>query len=161
AFDQSQNIVFQELQAAAQRGVFASSSAPCPCPGFEDFGKEASEDKNNIAPRVGFTYDTKADGDLVIRGGAGRYYDFAYTNANILFAVIGAQSSFGQIYLNNNSAGIRNTDGSLYQVGQPLPPNQLTNISAPLPSQAASPLIKQPYTDQANLGFSKKLGKDF
>jgi hypothetical protein len=161
AFDQSQNIIFQELQAAAQRGVFSSTSAPCPCPGFEDFGKESAEDKNNIAPRVGFTYDTKADGDLVIRGGAGRYYDFAYTNANILFAVIGAQSSFGQIYLNNNSAGIRNSDGTLYQVGQPLPPNQLTNVSAPLPSHAASPLIKQPYTDQANLGFSKKLGKDF
>jgi hypothetical protein len=27
----------------------------------------------------------------------------------------------------NNTAGIRNADGSLFQVGQPLPPNQLTN----------------------------------
>ncbi len=160
AFDQSQNIVYQELVAAAQRGVFSGNSAPCPCPGFEDFGKEPAEDKNNIAPRVGFTYDAKADGDLIVRGGAGRYYDFAYTNANILFAVIGAQSSFGQIYLNNNSAGIRNPDGTLYQVGQPLPPNQLTNVSAPLPSHAASPIIKQPYTDQANFGFSKKIGND-
>jgi len=161
AFDQSQNILYQELTAAAQKGVFSSSGLPCPCPGFEDFGKTPQEDKNNIAPRVGFTYDTKADGSLVLRGGYGRYYDFAYTNANILFAVIGAQSSFGQVYLNTDSSGIRNANGTLYQVGQPLPANQLTTASSPLPSHAASPRIKQPYTDQANVGFSKTLGGNY
>jgi hypothetical protein len=103
----------------------------------------------------------KGDGNFVLRGGVGRYYDFAYTNANILFAVIGAQSSFGAIYLNNNTAGIRNADGSLYQVGQPLPANQLTNLSAPIPSHVATPRPLQPYTDQANLGFSKVLGRGF
>ena len=161
AFDQSKNIIFADLQAAAARGLFSAGSAVCPCPGFEDFGKDPAEDKNNIAPRVGFTYDVKADGSLVARGGVGRYYDFGYTNANILFAVIGAQSSFGQVYSNTNSSGVRNADGSLYQVGQPLPPNQLTNVSAPLPSHAASPRITQPYTDQANLGFSKQLGRHY
>jgi hypothetical protein len=161
AFDQTNNIIFSELQAAAKAGVFKSSGLPCPCIGFEDFGKEPAEDKNNIAPRVGFTYDAKADGNLVFRGGLGRYYDFAYTNANILFAVIGAQSSFGQVYNNQNSAGIRNADGSLYQVGQPVPPNQLVGATKPLPSHAATPLVKQPFTDQANLGFSKALGKQY
>jgi carboxypeptidase family protein/TonB-dependent receptor-like protein len=161
AFDQSQNILYQELTAAAQKGVFNSSGLPCPCPGFEDFGKTPAEDKNNIAPRLGFTYDTKADGSFVLRGGYGRYYDFAYTNANILFAVIGAQSSFGQVYLNTDSSGVKNANGTLYQVGQPLPPNQLTTASNPLPSHAASPRIKQPYTDQANFGFSKTLGRNY
>jgi hypothetical protein len=161
AFDQSKNIIFSELQAAAKRGVFTSSGLPCPCIGFEDFGKDPAEDKNNIAPRAGFTYDHNADGTLVFRGGVGRYYDFAYTNANILFAVIGAQSSFGNVYNVNNTAGIRNADGSLFQVGQPLPANQLTGATAPLPSHAATPLPKQPYTDQANFGFSKALGKDY
>ena len=160
AFDQSKNIIFSELTAAAKAGVFKSSGLPCPCIGLEDFGKEAKEDTNNIAPRAGFTYDHKADGTLVFRGGLGRYYDFAYTNANILFAVIGAQSSFGQVYSNTNSAGIRNADGSFYQVGQPLPPNQLVATN-PLPSHAATPLVKQPYTDQANFGFSKALGKSY
>lgn len=161
AFDQSKNIIFAELQAAAKAGVFKSAGFPCPCVGFEDFGKEPAEDKNNIAPRAGFTYDANADGSLVVRGGVGRYYDFAYTNANILFAVIGAQSSFGTVYSHTNSSGIRNADGSFYQIGQPLPPNQLANASAPLPSHAATPLVKQPYTDQANFGFSKALGKDY
>ncbi len=161
AIDQSQNVIFSELQAAAAAGVFGRSGLPCPCPGFEDFGKSSEEDKNNFAPRVGFTYDTKADGTLILRGGAGRYYDYGYTNANILFAAVGAQSSFGQVYLNTNTSGVRNADGSLYQVGQPLPPNQLTNVTRPLPSQAASPRIKQPYTDQANVGFSKKIGRSY
>ena len=161
AFDQSKNIIFAELQAAAKAGVLKSSGLPCPCIGFEDFGKDPAEDKNNIAPRAGFTYDSKADGSLVFRGGVGRYYDFAYTNANILFAVIGAQSSFGQVYNVQNSTGIRNADGSFYQVGQPLPANQLAGASAPLPSHVATPRPLQPFTDQANFGFSKALGKDY
>jgi hypothetical protein len=161
AFDQDANILYSELRAAAQAGVFNASGLPCPCMGFEDFGKDPAEDKNNIAPRVGFSYDLKGDGDMLIRGGAGRYYDFAYTNANILFAVIGAQSSFGQVYSNTNSAGVRNADGSLYQVGQQLPPNQLTNVTTPLPSHAATPQPVQPYTDQANLGFAKRLGNGY
>jgi carboxypeptidase family protein/TonB-dependent receptor-like protein len=158
AFDQDANIVFAELQAAARAGVFESAGLPCPCPGFEDFGKSSEEDKDNIAPRLGFTYDLKGDGTSLFRGGYGRYYDFAYTNANILFAVVGAQSSFGQVYLNNDGDGIKNPDGSFFNVGQPLPPNQLVDATAPIPSHAASPRIKQPYTDQFNLGFSKELG---
>jgi hypothetical protein len=158
AFDQDANIIFSELQAAGRAGLFQSSGLPCPCPGFEDFGKEPAEDKNNIAPRLGFTYDLKGDGRFLLRGGFGRYYDFAYTNANILFAVVGAQSSFGTIYQNNDTTGIKNADGSLHQVGQPLPPNELASASAPLPSHAASPRIKQPYQDQANLGIAYDLG---
>jgi carboxypeptidase family protein/TonB-dependent receptor-like protein len=156
AFDQDDNPFFAQLQAAGAAGHLAGQV------GYEDFGLEPKEDTNNIAPRVGFTYDVRGDSDLVLRGGVGRYYDFAYTNANILFAAIGAQSAFGGVYSNTNSTGILNADGSFYQVGQPLPPNQLpSNLTKPNPSHAASPRIKQPYTDQANLGFAKNLGNGF
>jgi TonB dependent receptor-like, beta-barrel len=161
AFDQTNNIIFSELQAAGEAGVFERSGLPCPCPGLDEFGQTPAEDKNNIAARVGFTYDASGNGKFVFRGGYGRYYDYAYTNANILFAVVGAQSSFGTVYLNNDGDGIKNADGSFYQVGQPLPPNQLGNATAPLPSHAASPRIKQPYTDQFNLGFSRDLGAGY
>ena len=103
---------------------------------------------------------SRATASCVLRGGAGRYYDFAYTNANILFAVIGAQSSFGQIYSHTNSSGIRNADGTLLPGGPAAAaPTSSAPSPTPLPSHAASPLIKQPYTDQANLGFAKALGK--
>jgi Carboxypeptidase regulatory-like domain/TonB dependent receptor len=32
-------------------------------------------DRNNFAPRFGFAYQPKADGDLVVRGGIGMFYD--------------------------------------------------------------------------------------
>ncbi len=32
-------------------------------------------DRNNIAPRIGFAYQPTAKGDLVLRGGAGVFYD--------------------------------------------------------------------------------------
>ncbi|HEY3121287.1 MAG TPA: hypothetical protein VGL15_11730, partial [Vicinamibacteria bacterium] len=41
------------------------------------------------------------------------------------------------------------------------PPNQITNLTTPIPSHVATPRPKQPYTDQANLGFAKTLGKDY
>jgi hypothetical protein len=155
AFDQSDSILFQELQAAGAAGRLDGII------GLEDFGLEPEEDKNNIAPRAGFTLDTKGDGQLVLRGGLGRYYDFAYTNANILFAVASAQVPHGTIYSYDDQAGIRNPDGSLFRPGQPLPPNQIRSTARPSFNHAASPRIKQPYTDQANLGFSKALGKEF
>lgn len=155
AFDQDDSVLYQEVQAAARAGQLAGVI------GMEDFGVEPKEDTNNWAPRAGFTYDANADGRFVLRGGAGRYYDFAYTNANILFAVISAQSAFGQVYQHDNQQGIRNANGTLFNVGDPLPPNQLTNLTRPSFNHVATPLPKQPYTDQANLGFSKALGSSY
>jgi hypothetical protein len=155
AFDESQSILFQELQAAGRAGLLQGAL------GMEDFGLEKKEDRNNIAPRTGFTWDSKGDGRLVIRGGLGRYYDFAYTNANILFAVASAQVPHGTIYSHSDQSGIKNADGSFFKVGDPLPPNQIRSLSRPSFNHAASPRIKQPYTDQANLGFSLALGKQY
>ena len=132
-------------------------------PGFEDFGKESKEDKNNIAPRAGFTLRrARATARFVVRGGVGRYYDFAYTNANILFAVCGAQSSFGQVYLEHQQppASATPTGASSRSASRCRRTSSRTEPS-PLPSHVASPRIKQPYTDQANLGFSKALGKSY
>jgi TonB-dependent receptor-like protein len=155
AFDQSANRIFNDLQAAGRAGLLAGA------PGFEDFGADPKEDKNNIAPRAGFIYDAKGDGSFVIRGGAGRYYDFPYTNATLLFPIIDSQSSFGEIYFASNSGGLRNPDGTFFQVGQPLPPNEAVIDPSNAATNAYTPLPRQPYTDQVNLGFSVGLGKNF
>jgi hypothetical protein len=155
AFDQSRNRVFRDLQDAARAGKLVGVQ------GLEDFGHQMTEDENNVAPRVGFTYDARGDGRLVFRGGYGRYYDFAYTNSYVLLPVIGTQSAYGLVYFNADSTGIRNADGTFYQVGQPLPPNQAVVNTENGATDVASPLIRQPYTDQVNLGFSLALGKDY
>jgi hypothetical protein len=112
-------------------------------------------DDDNIAPRIGFTYDLKGDGAHLLRGGYGTFYDFPYTNATILFPTGAVLSAFGTVYNHNNPNGIRNPDGSFFQPGQPLPPNQITSPTLePAPNEVASPTLATPYSDQLSLGYS-------
>jgi hypothetical protein len=122
---------------------------------FRDFNGVLDEDDDNIAPRLGFAFDVKGDGRHVVRGGYGTYFDFPYTNATILFPAIAVQSLFGTIYSHSNPDGIRNADGSFFQPGQPLPPNQLANpdLGAAV-NEVASPTLATPYSDQISLGYS-------
>jgi len=118
-------------------------------------GGKLKNDTNNWAPRLGFTYDLRGDAKNILRGGAGRYFDFPYTNATILFPAVAVQSTYGQSYSNHNGAGIRNPDGTFFQPGQPLPPNQQTGGTAVnTPNEVASPTLATPYSDQISLGYS-------
>ena len=118
-------------------------------------GGKLENDTNNFGPRIGFTYDLNADATKIVRGGYGRYYDFPYTNATILFPAAAVQSNYGVIYNNHElaaGAGIKNANGSLFQIGQPLPPNQGGAVQAP--NEVASPTLATPYSDQLSLGYS-------
>jgi hypothetical protein len=118
-------------------------------------GGKLSNDTNNWAPRLGFTWDVNGNGKHLLRGGVGRYYDFPYTNATILFPALAVQSAgFGAVYNANNPNGLRNADGSFYRVGQPLPPNQLPGAAIPPENDVASPTLATPYSDQISLGYS-------
>jgi hypothetical protein len=121
-----------------------------------------SNDKNNYAPRLGFSWDMTGHGTRVLRGGVGRFYDFPYTNATILFPASDVQSVFGTVYQNTNPSGIKNADGSFWHPGQPLPPNQAPPLTRPTPTNIASPTItKVPYSDQISLGYSWELSPSF
>jgi hypothetical protein len=120
-------------------------------------GGVLENDRNNIGPRLGFTYDLLGDTRHIVRGGWGIYYDFPYTNATILFPSMAVQSNFGQSYFHNNPNGIRNADGSLWRPGQPLPPNQLTSAGRPLPTEVASPTLATPESRQLSLGYSTEV----
>jgi hypothetical protein len=122
---------------------------------FRNFDGVLDEDDDNIAPRLGFVYDLKGDGRHLVRGGYGTYFDFPYTNATILFPAIAVQALYGPIYRHADPAGIRNPDGSFFQPGQPLPPNQLDNPElGGVVNEVASPTLATPYSDQASLGYS-------
>jgi len=118
-------------------------------------GGVLKNDKSDFAPRLGFVWDTGGDGKRLLRGGWGIYYDFPYTNATILFPATAVQSNYGIVYEVTNQHGIRNADGTFFQPGQPLPPNQLPGANIPPPNEVAAPNITNtPRSYQGSLGYS-------
>jgi hypothetical protein len=146
--DQRSNPIWQELSTQTQ---FHESY-------LQDFqnggGGKLKNDRKDFAPRLGFTFDARGDGRHVVRGGWGLYYDFPYTNATILFPATAVQSNFGVVYEVTDPTGIKNPNGSFFQPGQPLPPNQLPAAAIPPPNEVASPTLKTPRSSQASLGYS-------
>jgi hypothetical protein len=153
--DQSRIPNFIALTGAAAAGRFNGVA------GFEEFGKATGEDYNNWQPRVGAVYDLRGDGRDVIRAGWGVYYDFGYTNANILFPGLSVQGGSGVIFSATNTAGIRNPDGSFFAVGQPI--SNVASLNEVNPngpfysSNVAAPGIEQPWTSQTSAGWSHEL----
>jgi outer membrane receptor protein involved in Fe transport len=122
---------------------------------FQGASDKLSNRTNNWGPRLGFTWDMRGDSQRIIRGGVGRFYDFPYTNATLLFPASAVQSNYGVVYSNTNPTGIKNPDGSFFHPGQPLPPNQLPSAAVPPPNEVASPTItKVPFSDQISAGYS-------
>ena len=146
---------FDKLQAAGQSGLFNGVV------GFQEWGPSSKEDYNNIQPRIGIAWDVFGTGRDLFRAGWGIYYDFGYTNANILFPGLSAQGGSGVIFTVTNSAGIKNPDGSFYTYGQPVSniasQNQVNPAGPFFSSNVAVPRVKQPFTNQYSVGWSHEL----
>jgi outer membrane receptor protein involved in Fe transport len=147
--DQRSNPIWQTL----------SSQTTYNFPSLQPFlggkGGQLHNDTTDFAPRLGFTWDTQGDGKHLLRGGWGIYYDFPYVNSTILFPATAVQSNYGVVYHNSNPAGIKNPDGSFFQPGQPLPPNQQPAANIPPPNEVAAPnLADTPRSYQGSLGYS-------
>jgi outer membrane receptor protein involved in Fe transport len=153
--DQTSVTNFNVLTGAAAAGRFNG------VPGFEEFGRARGEDTNNWQPRVGAVYDLFGSGKDIVRAGWGIYYDFGFTNANILFPGLSAQGGSGTVFSVNNTAGIRNQDGSFFAVGQPISniasQNEVNPAGPFFSTNVAAPGIKQPFTSQISAGWSHEL----
>ncbi len=155
AIDQTGVTNFDKLQAAGQAGTFNGVV------GFQEWGPSSREDYNNIQPRIGIAWDVFGNGRDLFRTGWGIYYDFGYTNANILFPGLSAQGGSGVIFTVTNSAGIKNPDGSFFTYGQPISnissQNQVNPAGPFFSSNVAVPRVKQPFTQQFSVGWSHEL----
>jgi outer membrane receptor protein involved in Fe transport len=156
--DQSKNPNFVKFQAAGAAGQFAGIK------GLENFGKSPQEDGNNWQPRVGVAWDVRGNGKDLVRAGWGVYQDVGYTNANVLFPASDASGSFGAIFQADVASGIRNPDGSFFQVGQPLSniasQNTVNPANLPLYGQVLDPRLQMPYTRQTSVGWSHELTRE-
>jgi hypothetical protein len=157
-FDQSKNPNFVKVQAAAKAGLLSGIV------GLENFGLDPQSDRNNIQPRVGGTYDVTGTGKDIVRAGWGVYTDFGYTNSNVLQAALDASGNrFGAVFSATSPTGLKNPDGTFYQVGQPLANLASQNQSAagaPLLGFWVDPRLQQPYQLQTNVGWSHELASN-
>ena len=153
-YDQSTNPNFVKIQAAGAAGLLSGIK------GMRTSAR-APNDTNNWQPRVGLAWDLRGDGRDVIRAGWGIYMDMAYTNSNGLFAAFDAQGAFGTVLNVLEQSGIRNPDGSFYQIGQPVSniasQNQADPNSLPLFGQWTDPRLQMPYTRQLAVGWSHEI----
>jgi len=129
-------------------------------------GNNRHPDWNNIAPRIGFSYDLNADRRTVFFGGYGRFYD------RTLFRSAAEEQLLSQF---QHGTLLFSRDG-LPRNGQPtiqFNPAFLTpaGFQALLASLATNPLapgtselrvipndLQTPYTDQFSIGIRQKLG---
>ena len=127
AFDQDKNIIFAELQAAAQRGRVPARRAALPLPGLRGLrpGAEGGHEQHLAAGRLHLRRQGRRPASSSAAASAATTTSPTPTRTSCSRWSAPSRPS-ARSTRTTTRAGIRNTDGTLYQVGQPLPPNQLT-----------------------------------
>jgi len=120
-------------------------------------------------PRIGFAWDPTGSGKHVIRGGYGIAFDQVFQNLT-LFALQQANPTIYQTLLQRVSdKGPRDTGGAQGQLATfrfgvdplPAPPPGIGNIEAGAFGRINDPRIRDPYTQQASIGWAWQFHPDF
>ena len=121
-----------------------------------------NQDTNNFGPRVGFAYDVRGTGKLVVRGGFGVMYDRIYNNlfenirfnppffADVNFGFFGSGAPAGALALPGfyQVPFVANSNGSLLGTAFKASPRHMDqNLVAP-------------YYEQAHFGIQYEIAKD-
>ena len=129
-------------------------------------GRLPQDDNKDFSPRVGFAYSLTASGRHVIRGGFGLYYGQTFENIP-LFMLQQVNATLFATVLDITSAGPGDPNADLvpgtnkllsqWRYGvDPLPPipPPPTNLTAGSVGRLMDPFYHNPYTEQANFGYS-------
>jgi outer membrane receptor protein involved in Fe transport len=129
-------------------------------------GHNRKDPGNQIAPRLGFSYDLNADQRHVVFGGAGRSYD------RNVFGILQHETNKANLYV--PSVGFQDPTSRIGCTGPAdtsqtcIPWNTSYSTAAGLQSIAPSPFgemhlinnhLKAPYSDQFSVGMRNKLGE--
>jgi outer membrane receptor protein involved in Fe transport len=120
-----------------------------------------TDDRNNLAPRLGFAWDVTGDGSTIVRGGAGLFYDQYYMYITRRFLLEGVDAKLRTYRFTYDAQGNPTTPGA------PVFPNSL----ATLPVGATENIrdyvylpadeLLNPYNVQFSLGLQRKLFDDW
>lgn len=117
--------------------------------------KPVPNDRNNIAPRLGVTWDPTGSGRTVVRGGYGIYYD--QVNTSTLRTIVGGYPGFvaGQ-FANDSRSGARIPNDFF-----PNLPTQTFPASVGAAFRVASDSAESPFTHQMTAGATRQLGTNY
>jgi hypothetical protein len=153
ALDQTANPLFNFLATRDVPAFAQDRFLQAPIRG----GATLENDADNIQPRAGFAYDLRGDSRTILRGGAGIYTGFPNGVTTKAFPSIPLHGRFGPVYSHVNQTGIRNANGSLFRVGDPLPPNQIVNLTLPVFDEIAAPNLEIPESHQYALALAHEI----
>ncbi len=117
------------------------------------FPSQKSQDWKDIGPRVGVAWDVAGDGKTVVRAGYGLYYDELFQNVTLyeywsdvrqpVNFLSPSPAPFTAAFYAANRDAVRNSLIDPKFTGQRI--------------QLLSPNLKQPYSHEANVGFSREI----
>lgn len=117
--------------------------------------KPVPNDKNNLAPRLGMTWDPWSDGRMVVRGGYGIYYD--QINTTTLRGVVAGYPGFITTQIANDSRSGARIPNDFF----PNVPTQTFPASVGSAFRIASDSAESPYSHQFTAGTTRQLGTDY
>jgi hypothetical protein len=115
-------------------------------------------------PRFGFAYDPKGDGNTVIRGGYGIFYDQVFQNLT-LFSLTQSTSEIYQTVVDLGNTSVGNGQLANFVFGTtPLPtPGSSDNTSLGFGAfgRINDPNMEDPYVQKFSIGFEKRFGRNY
>jgi hypothetical protein len=151
-YDLDRNMMDEkEFEMNATRQILAKIGDPN--------GRSPKTPKNNVSPRVGFAYDLSGNGQRVLRGGGGVYFDQYNTAASAGDITSQSKRPLNALAtLDNSAIGVGELANFRLMV-DPLPPQPTEGNRLPLNSQGQwiSPDIVSARTYQAHVGYAHTL----
>lgn len=117
--------------------------------------KAAPNDLNNIAPRLGLTWDPMSNGRTVVRGGYGIYYD--QINTTTMRGVVAGYPGFITTQFANDSRSGALIPNDFF----PNVPTRTFPESVGAAFRIASPDAEAPYAHQMTAGATRQLGTNY
>jgi hypothetical protein len=129
---------------------------------YAGFPKTPTKD---ISPRVGFAYDLRGDGQRVLRGGYGLYFDGTGINTHYNVFIQNHRPFSIDTFLTNTAIGVGELANYRYGIDPPpATPPAINDLTAGFPRGRSAggywidPNIVDPRTHQFHLGYSHELG---
>jgi hypothetical protein len=117
--------------------------------------KGAPNDLNNIAPRLGLTWDPMSNGRTVVRAGYGIYYD--QINTTTMRGIVAGYPGFITTQIANDSRSGARIPNDFF----PRIPTQTFPESVGTAFRVASPNAEAPYSHQITAGTTRQIGTNF